>query len=373
MHRTEGLYNDDGLFTDGPPGTNIEQNWCNAVQEELCYVIEQAGITLDTAGTETRTQLKDAINVMISGAGGVGSLQALDCNLNANKEIIPTVDSSDNLYLGTVAKTFALLSMRAVNIYEYADNNVVISGPNAVQIESDGNLLLLSTTDNTADCWIGNAAHSFATTYMVADVEVDIDAPVIDIDASNTVAIDSVNGMQLDAGTTMLIESGSTMTIRSDTDNTDDLKIGDAGLDWKDIYIYVQGDIIFPQITSFLPSADNTYNLLFGDSVTDWLNIAGYATTQITWDAPTVYNNVAIFQAVATNWINLEAANYVKVDDVLLFPHRNSDPAEPADAEAVIWVSTGAGKGDQGDVMVASRVVTTKYGTLFDQSGGAAW
>jgi hypothetical protein len=60
MHRTEGLYNDSNLFKDGPPGTRVEANFLNAVQEEIAYLIEQAGLTLKTASTETRTQLKEA-------------------------------------------------------------------------------------------------------------------------------------------------------------------------------------------------------------------------------------------------------------------------------------------------------------------------
>lgn len=53
---------------------------------------------------------------------------------------------------------------------------------------------------------------------------------------------------------------------------------------------------------------------------------------------------------------------------------RSSDPTEPSEGEYVIWMSDGTGKGDDGDVMVASKAGgATKYGTLFDHSGGAAW
>ena len=62
MHRTEGTYNLSNLFTNGPPGTRVEQNWLNAVQEEIAYIIEQAGISLLTADTETRQQLKQALD-----------------------------------------------------------------------------------------------------------------------------------------------------------------------------------------------------------------------------------------------------------------------------------------------------------------------
>jgi len=62
MHRTEGTYNNSGFFSNGPPGTRVEENWLNAIQEELAYVIEQASITLLTADTETRQQLKQALD-----------------------------------------------------------------------------------------------------------------------------------------------------------------------------------------------------------------------------------------------------------------------------------------------------------------------
>ena len=52
----------------------------------------------------------------------------------------------------------------------------------------------------------------------------------------------------------------------------------------------------------------------------------------------------------------------------------SSDPTEPAEGEYKIWMSDGSGKGDDGDVMIASKAGgTTNYGTLFDHSAGAAW
>jgi hypothetical protein len=61
-------------------------------------------------------------------------------------------------------------------------------------------------------------------------------------------------------------------------------------------------------------------------------------------------------------------------DGVLLFVERSSDPTEPSEGEAVIWMSDGTGKGDDGDVMIASQAGgTTNYDTLFDHSAGTAW
>ena len=53
---------------------------------------------------------------------------------------------------------------------------------------------------------------------------------------------------------------------------------------------------------------------------------------------------------------------------------RSSDPSEPAEGQAVIWMSDGTGKGDDGDILIASKAGgTTKWGTLFDHSAGGAW
>lgn len=53
----------DGNPTSGIPATVLEQTWLNNVQEEIAYVIEQAGITLNGAVT---TQLRTAIAAMIT-------------------------------------------------------------------------------------------------------------------------------------------------------------------------------------------------------------------------------------------------------------------------------------------------------------------
>jgi len=60
-------------------------------------------------------------------------------------------------------------------------------------------------------------------------------------------------------------------------------------------------------------------------------------------------------------------------DEISLL-EKTADPTEPAATRCVIWLSNGDGKGDDGDLMIASNVDgTTKYGTLFDHSAGSAW
>ncbi len=61
MHRTEAPYNVNNLFSNGPPGTRVEENWLNAIQEELANVLEKAGIILKPASADTYNQLVEAV------------------------------------------------------------------------------------------------------------------------------------------------------------------------------------------------------------------------------------------------------------------------------------------------------------------------
>jgi hypothetical protein len=63
MHRTDADGNVAGAFTDGNPAipqvaTLVDAAWLNDIQENVCTVIESAGITLVKG---TGTQLRDAI------------------------------------------------------------------------------------------------------------------------------------------------------------------------------------------------------------------------------------------------------------------------------------------------------------------------
>ena len=74
MHRIDTLGNVEGKFDEGNPATGhratrISADWMNDVQEALCYLIEQQGITLEK-GDET--QLRAAVLALISGVIGAG-------------------------------------------------------------------------------------------------------------------------------------------------------------------------------------------------------------------------------------------------------------------------------------------------------------
>ena len=53
---------------------------------------------------------------------------------------------------------------------------------------------------------------------------------------------------------------------------------------------------------------------------------------------------------------------------------KSADPTQPAEGECAIWMSDGTGKGDDGDVCIASTAGgTTNWSILFDHSAGSAW
>lgn len=75
MHRIDSNGSVDGQFQAGNPAvgqqaTQLDAAWHNSVQEELCAVIENAGIGLDKEETD---QLYQAIVALVAGVVGDGS------------------------------------------------------------------------------------------------------------------------------------------------------------------------------------------------------------------------------------------------------------------------------------------------------------
>lgn len=69
MHRVDAPGSVTGLFSDGNPAigqqaTQVRAAWLNDLQENICYLIEQAGIALEK-GDET--QLKAAFDALLLG------------------------------------------------------------------------------------------------------------------------------------------------------------------------------------------------------------------------------------------------------------------------------------------------------------------
>jgi hypothetical protein len=61
--------------------------------------------------------------------------------------------------------------------------------------------------------------------------------------------------------------------------------------------------------------------------------------------------------------------NFIKINNHIKMLERSSDPAEPAEGECVIWMSDGSGKGDDGDVLIASKAGGTTKIRSTDRAG----
>jgi len=87
MQRTEGRYNLNNMFVNGPPATTIEDDWLNSVQEEICTVVEESGLEVLDASNDTRNQLYEAITRII---GRVCALSSYYKNIKvANNAVNP--------------------------------------------------------------------------------------------------------------------------------------------------------------------------------------------------------------------------------------------------------------------------------------------
>jgi len=65
-----------------------------------------------------------------------------------------------------------------------------------------------------------------------------------------------------------------------------------------------------------------------------------------------------------------QVAKILNAPDVIRLVERSTDPADPAEGQAVLWQSDGTGTGDDGDWMVKITAGgTTKTTTLIDFSG----
>ena len=70
----------------------------------------------------------------------------------------------------------------------------------------------------------------------------------------------------------------------------------------------------------------------------------------------------------------LEVTQHEIVKNHFVGPEQSADPSAPNEGEFKIWMSDGTGKGDDGDVLIASTAGgVTKYTILFDHSAGSAW
>lgn len=156
MHRIDAAdYAPGNLFTDGSPGvtpaTECDDDWLNGVQETICDVIEDAGITLVKG---TNTQLTQAIKarkgcaqIATDGVGGVQlawGRNVTSVALNpGNLSLDVTTSESYNLKTQIVTGSIKYTGPGVAYFIEYEDN-----GANKIRIRiknTSGTVQNLST------------------------------------------------------------------------------------------------------------------------------------------------------------------------------------------------------------------------------------
>lgn len=212
--------------------------------------------------------------------------------------------------------------------------------------------------------------------------------------------VTEVSGELIETGGSIKLAIGKDIILEGD--NSDSAKIILAGSDSGiELSVYSLGTDIF-----WLPQTDNNVNVSFGSQAKRIDTFVFIASILISINCRTDTNNnskIEIFpkkidfeiEDTGTSYeIQLVAeafqpkVSYHKLIDLgvaanawrniwgeqLHLLERSSDPSEPAEGQCVVWMSDGTGKGDDGDILIASKAGgTTKWGTLFDHSVGNAW
>lgn len=125
MHRTESGGNVNELYTDQIPATAISASSLNAIQEELCNIVEDCGLTLNTAAQDDaglRTQVYDAL-ISDQHLANMG-ITATKAELNIMDGVTATATEINTVCDGNTAKNAHthLLASGATDITESVSN-----------------------------------------------------------------------------------------------------------------------------------------------------------------------------------------------------------------------------------------------------------
>ncbi len=157
MHRTEGENHSSNSFTDGPPGTTIEQNWLNAIQEEIANVIEDAGITLKTAATDSQDQLLSALKPGVATFGATDATPSVaGYNVfrtgTSGLTITDFDDGEDGKIITVISKAAIVFDTTGTNLYGSSVDITTASG-DVTQWVCDGgtNWRLIGFVDASVD------------------------------------------------------------------------------------------------------------------------------------------------------------------------------------------------------------------------------
>lgn len=104
-------------------------------------------------------------------------------------------------------------------------------------------------------------------------------------------------------------------------------------------------------------------------------NVAGLAKILNKTDGGSLQLGTEIATDTEQIHVKLNAAGEVELPlGTLKLLERSSDPAQPADGQAIIWMGDGTGKGADGDIMVAATANgTTTYTIIHVHASGTTW
>lgn len=107
----------------GTPSTQLNETWFDSIQEEICAVIESAGLVLDA---ENRSQLLQAIQQMVIGAQKAVVINGATFEASVADAEVVRWDSANNRFDEAIADGTA--NNRAVGIADVANSKVYLYG-----------------------------------------------------------------------------------------------------------------------------------------------------------------------------------------------------------------------------------------------------
>lgn len=232
------------------------------------------------------------------------------------------------------------------------------AGGTVDRLTSTTSTLILSddTTDQTLIGDLGNLKID-ATTYI---------QPLDDISIANGLKIRDGYLHVGDGGTPNKVDGDGDLYIEDELEVKGCLYFGSELRSTSSVFQLKtsNGSCYYVMIDEFRPISFDNYADL-GSSSKRWKNLylgttISDGTNTITMGAPITFSGgISAGAIIGTSLSTLE---------------RSADPSEPAEGECIIWMSDGTGKGDDGDVLIASKAAgTTNWATLFDHSAGAPW
>lgn len=188
MHRTEGpnyvLESGKRRYQEStPPETVVNKFAMNAIQEELCLAVEDAGLTVAATGAADRTagwgQLTEAIKKMLN----VLVERVFDIGLR--------IKSDQKLYLRTSDNTeYIWYDSGTAKIQIKTDNSITLDANSGVHLTASG--ITLNSDDIELNS-TGNILHDSYTAVIKASDSLELDTPTIELSSASTEVISATD------------------------------------------------------------------------------------------------------------------------------------------------------------------------------------